>query len=445
MRNTFFIIIGLFAALVVPTLVVRAQETAETAAAVEEDVETEEEKAARELEELIDRKNKELEAIEKEIAAFQKEIEKTGKEADTLKKAIGQLEANRRKVLAEIRATENKIAVANATIKQLDSNIGERDTQLRRSLSALASSMRGVYELESTNIVQVLLSSKNFSDVWEDIDNLNTIQESLNTHIDQVRKIKEGLVTNKEKKEAEKKKLQGLQRNLSDQRKVVENTKVEKNRLLTATENKESEYQRLLAEQYEKKVAIEREILEIEGKLDVLVDFSKLPQTGSGVLSWPVDKVTITQRFGKTSFAAKNPQVYNGSGHNGIDLAVSRGTEIKSALAGEVVGTGDTDKQCYGVSYGRWVLIRHDNGLSTLYAHLDLIKVVPGQRVENREVIGYSGNTGYSTGPHLHFTVYASQAVHIAGPTEYKSRVCKTYLRIPLSSLNGYLNPLSYL
>ena len=78
-----------------------------------------------------------------------------------------------------------------------------------------------------------------------------------------------------------------------------------------------------------------------------------------------------------------------------------------------IVGTGNTDEPrgCY--SYGKWILIKHENGLSTLYAHLSLIKVNAGETVNTGDIIGYSGNTGYSTGPHLHLTVYATQGVKI--------------------------------
>ena len=121
------------------------------------------------------------------------------------------------------------------------------------------------------------------------------------------------------------------------------------------------------------------------------------------------------------------------------------GTPLLAAAAGTVIGTGNTDAACSGVSYGKWVLIRHTNGLTTLYAHLSVIQSSAGQKVAAGDKIGLSGNTGYSTGPHLHFTVYASDSVHIAGPTEYKSKVCGTYLIMPLAPREGYLNPLSYL
>src|SRR5205814_429469 len=104
-----------------------------------------------------------------------------------------------------------------------------------------------------------------------------------------------------------------------------------------------------------------------------------------------VDSVRITQNFGNTSFATQNPQIYNGHGHNGIDLAASPGTKLKSAATGVVLGTGNTDLTCSGASYGKWVLIKHTNGLATLYAHLSVISVSTGDSVARGQAIGYSG------------------------------------------------------
>ncbi|MFA5290953.1 MAG: M23 family metallopeptidase, partial [Candidatus Paceibacterota bacterium] len=152
---------------------------------------------------------------------------------------------------------------------------------------------------------------------------------------------------------------------------------------------------------------------------------------------------TLTQGFGNTDFAQSHQAVYNGKGHNGIDLAASIGSQVYSAEDGQVAGIGDTDKTCLGASFGKWVLIKHNNGLSTLYAHLSSIKVGSGQSVKRGEVIALSGNTGYSTGPHLHFSLYASGGVKVSS---LKSQVagCGTYT-LPIASYNAYLNPLNYL
>jgi murein DD-endopeptidase MepM/ murein hydrolase activator NlpD len=87
-------------------------------------------------------------------------------------------------------------------------------------------------------------------------------------------------------------------------------------------------------------------------------------------------------------------------------------------------------------------MVKHTNGLSTLYAHLSVIKVSPGQQVTTGETLGYSGNTGYSTGPHLHFTVYASQGVKIMSR---KSAACGGTYTMPIADLKAYLNPMSFL
>ena len=87
-------------------------------------------------------------------------------------------------------------------------------------------------------------------------------------------------------------------------------------------------------------------------------------------------------------------------------------------------------------------MIKHPNGLTTLYGHLSLLSVVKGQQVSVGEKIGYSGNTGNSTGPHLHFGVYASEGVRIGTiPTSIN---CRNVV-LPLSDTKAYLNPLSYL
>jgi murein DD-endopeptidase MepM/ murein hydrolase activator NlpD len=154
--------------------------------------------------------------------------------------------------------------------------------------------------------------------------------------------------------------------------------------------------------------------------------------------------VRVTQYFGNTAFAASG--AYKGKGHNGIDIGVPNGTPLKAALSGTVVGTGNTDsvRGCY--SFGKWVLIKHSNGLSTLYAHLSKIAVSSGQQVSTGQLIGYSGETGYATGPHLHFGVYVSSATQIMklGDATNSKSACSS-ATMPIAPLSAYLNPMNYL
>jgi murein DD-endopeptidase MepM/ murein hydrolase activator NlpD len=112
-------------------------------------------------------------------------------------------------------------------------------------------------------------------------------------------------------------------------------------------------------------------------------------------------------------------------------------------LSGTVIGTGDTDLTCPGASYGKWVLIKYNNGLASLYGHFSLIKVSKGQAVDTGDLVGYSGNTGYTTGPHLHLTVFAAAAVSVQN---LPSKACSGRVyTIPVAAINAYLNPMDYL
>lgn len=120
------------------------------------------------------------------------------------------------------------------------------------------------------------------------------------------------------------------------------------------------------------------------------------------VLYWPLDKIFITQEFGK------NPEVYKQfglKGHNGIDL---RTRFIDSPLGHRYV-TASADGKIERLEnqgkkgYGLHIRIRHSDGSMTLYAHLQKTYVIQGQIVVRGQQIGLTGNSGFSSGPHLHF------------------------------------------
>lgn len=86
--------------------------------------------------------------------------------------------------------------------------------------------------------------------------------------------------------------------------------------------------------------------------------------------------------------------------HNGIDIAISEGTPVRPATSGIVIFSGQRP------GYGYTVLVEHDNGMITLYGHNSRLAVTQGQPVDADTVIAFSGNTGRSTGPHLHFEAW---------------------------------------
>jgi len=265
------------------------------------------------------------------------------------------------------------------------------------------------------------------------------IQVGLKDSTDALQLYKDDLEAKKSALLGEKVQLVSFKDKLGDQKEIVDINKKEKDRLLTETKNQEATYKQILAQKVKQKEQFEQELFEFESQLKIAIDPSKIPASKSGVLDWPLSNVYITQPFGKT---VDSHRLYVSGTHNGIDLRASRGTPILAARAGVIQAVGNTDAQrgCY--SYGQWILIKHDNGLSTLYAHLDLIKANTNQTVQAGEIIGYSGQTGYATGPHLHFTVYASEGVRVQ---QYISSINCKNVTIPVADSKAYLDPMSYL
>lgn len=390
----------------------------------------------------IDERNRQILEIQKEIDRYQGEIDKNVKEADSLKKQIKILETTKKKLISDISLTQKQIETAEFSIEQFGLQIQTKEGEIKDKLLALGEIIKEIKDSESTSLIELVLSQYNFSDFFGDLDKIENLQKQINVNLVELKDLKSALEEKQSAKEAQRENLENFKTKLIDQKQLVDINKTTKDKLFKETKNKESEYRKLLADRLAKQQALEDEIRNFEEQIRITIDPKSLPPAGTGILKWPLDSVVITQYFGNTVFANRNPQVYNGKGHNGVDFRASMGTPIKASLYGVVRAVGDTDTSCRGVSYGKWVLIDHPNNLSTLYAHFSLIKVSPGQRVVTGQIIGYSGDTGYTTGPHLHFGVFASKGVEIG---QIQSKICGTMMRLPVASYNSYLNPLSYL
>lgn len=385
-------------------------------------------------------KNKQQE-IEKEIAELEKKSIVAGQSAKSLKNAINKLDIDKEKIEADIRATENKISVADLSIEKLGIEINNTQNKIKKNSIAISSAFRKINMAEENTFIETFLSYDNISVLWDEVEGLLRFQIGVKKNIDELRVLKKEFQDKKNEKENKKRELVSIKSELKDQNKLIEYNKEEKDQLLSETKNKESNYKKILAEKKSISEAFEKELHKFESELKLAIDPKSIPSAGIGVLSWPLDKILVTQYFGNTDFAIRT-NAYNGKGHNGVDFQAAPGTRVKAALDGIVMGTGDTDKVCKGASFGKWVFVRHNNGLSTIYAHLSLIKAVEDQRVKTGDVIGYSGNTGYSTGPHLHFSVYASQGVQIM---DRRSAVCGGIYHMPIADLKAYLDPMLYL
>ena len=122
-----------------------------------------------------------------------------------------------------------------------------------------------------------------------------------------------------------------------------------------------------------------------------MTDKVSISDTGNGIFGYPTDSRRVTASF---------PTYPSGREHSGIDFGVPSGSNVYAAADGEVVVSKDLTS-----SYGRYIIIKHDNDTYTLYAHNTKRLVEAGDKVVRGEKIALSGSTGNSTGPHCHFEV----------------------------------------
>lgn len=394
---------------------------------------------ADELRQSISNKTAEIQKLEAEINKYKDDLGKIATLKITLKNLIASLDVTRKKLDAEIKVTSTKVDSTDLKIRQLESDITYKEDQIEGLHAALTETVRAISETDTMTLPEIALSRDSFSGLWNDLATMGQFNDMVQDNVAKIKEVKASLENAHNQREIERKALLGLKSELSDRKKIAEQTKKEKSVLLAQTNNQESSFTKILKQKIALKDAFEKELNDYEQTLKFILDPSSIPPRGTKVFSMPIDKVVVTQQFGKTSSSGR---LYASGTHNGVDFGTPIGTPVKAVLSGTVIGTGNTDLTCAGASYGKWILLRHNNGLASLYAHLSLTKIAQGDTVSTGDVIGYSGNTGYSTGPHLHLTVIAASAVKVQS---LPSKSCggRVYT-MPVAALNAYLDPMDY-
>lgn len=397
------------------------------------------EQSKEQLQAQIDERARLIADLEKEIKQYAELADKTSASAQTLSGYIKGLERQVSSINLDIKKSQTSIDKSNLELKQISTEIIGNEEKLARMKEAIIETLYVQYQSDDINIIENLLANKNLLNSVQDIDHLQIIQTEIENLSQGIKKEKTSLEANKVEEQKRKLALETEKTSLQVKQKSLDIAKSEQKKELEITKNQEKNYKAILEEKKKKKIAFEKELFEYENKLKYVLDVGSIPKANTSALSWPLANVYITQKFGKTNASRR---LYVSGTHNGVDFRAPVGTPLLSAGNGRVAGTGNTDADCKGVSFGKWILIKYDNGLATTYGHLSNISVSPGQTVKAGEVVGYSGNTGYSTGPHLHVSMYPADAVN---PVTRPSASCPgVSMTMPVSAVSAYLDPLVY-
>ncbi len=393
-----------------------------------------------------------IQELEEGIKKDEQNLNVIAGEKQTLSAAVSNLSYSERILEGDIEETEEEIEETEQQIESLSSQIDTLAGTIDENQVFIQTTLQELYKESDTGVWEAILLYDTFSEFLDRSNDLQRTGKVLGDKLSQLQARQEQLLVTNNKKELAKFELENQIENLSDRKKVVELTKAQKASLLAQTKNKEQTFQQSLAEKRKAVQEFEQQMQVLELQLRVALDKSAYQGKLTGLFNWPfAGWYRISQFFGNTSYASGG--AYNGRGHSGVDFATPMGTPIVAVMDGVVTAADDTGKhgatingvyrQC--VSYGKWIVIDHENGLSTRMNHLSLIKVVDGQRVRRGQVIGYSGNTGISTGPHLHISAAATQGVQIKRLGDVISTTACRNARAPIIAANAYLDPFDYL
>lgn len=363
------------------------------------------------LQKQIEEKGAELQKIQAQRELLNKTLEAISNSGNSIKKDIQTYNTNINELNLSIKANSTNIQKLELEIHSLSNQIGGIGSSIVTRRQAIANLLAELQQKENEGLFMRILKGRTLSESAAEVENITTLNNALRENITELRNLRNDY-TNKIDQNKKKKVTKEIQTNdLVNLQQIVKEQKNEKQKILEQTKTQEQYYAQQIEELDKKQAEISAIIDDAEYKLRSTFDPTLLPLKRPDVLGFPAEDPYITQCYGPTKFAAR---AYRSKTHNGIDFGDPVGTPVLAAESGKILKVGNNDR---GVSrwnkfqYGKYIIIQHQNNLATLYAHLSRQIVKEGQTINRGDVIGYSGNTGYAFGPHLHFTVFWAPSI----------------------------------
>lgn len=364
---------------------------------------------------------KEIDALEAENAEIQRQIDAIQSEYDAKYSDMEDMVAQKNAIDQEMTLLSSKIETTNAQISAYAQLIADTQDELDRAEDELRllseahrERVRVMEEEGELSYWEVIFEANSFTDLLDRMNMVEEINASDRRRIEEMRIAADIVSATQMNLETEKVSLEETRSQLAADEEALEAKRKESDALLQELEEKAEEFELLLEESELLQEELMQEIAEKETELeDAKHDeyLAKLalqgdnPPSPAGV-TWitPVSGYKLTSAFGMR----KHPVLGVVRMHNGIDMSCAIGTPIYATRAGTVTRTA---YQAGGA--GNYVSINHLDGFSSIYMHMTHYVVSAGQTVSQGQLIGYVGNTGISTGPHLHFGIsYAGTYVN---------------------------------
>ncbi len=337
---------------------------------------------AQTVQEKINNAGKEKQAALDKIKAAEAEQKDIAAESEILDIEIGMVQD-------EINAIDVIIDEADAEIQLKEEEIARREEEINLQNDAFKQVLRSMDETSTSSYLELLLSSKSFSEFLVHVETINEITRHDTAIIDEMIDLKNSVEAAKAVIEARKSEQEEVRAIASSKKSTLQAKLNEKEKLTKKLEQDIESYKKV----YEK---ARQEEESLKASLSSSLSTSTNSKYTGGKFCWPAPSYTrISSPYGYRF----HPIYKTNKFHSGVDLAAPGGTNILAAADGTVKMSG------WNGGYGNCVIIDHGGGITTLYGHASRNLVVKGQKVTKGQVIAKVGTTGNSTGNHLHFEV----------------------------------------
>ena len=310
----------------------------------------------------------------------------------------------------EIANTENQIAGYQALLTQTALELEENQKEEEERYELFCERTRVMEENGTASYWAVLFNAEDFSDLLSRLADIQEVMDYDQSVLDNLREIRAEIEAKQAYQEELKTEAEAAKATLEATKADLTAQREEANALVAELESNVAEYSEQLAAVEEEEEAIQKEIVEKTNQLAAQMGWNA---TVGGYI-WPV----TTSRRITSPYGNRNTGIPGAStNHKGVDIGgVYYSSNVLATKAGIVITSA------YSSSYGNYVVVSHGKGNTTLYAHMSSRSVSEGDVVDQGDVLGITGSTGISSGPHLHYEI-----------TENGSRVN------PLDYLPGYI------
>lgn len=352
-----------------------------------------------------------------QIAALEQKKREQQEKLKDLEKQIAEAKAKKEDVMVTKKLLDQRNQLLLEQIDDTQNQIDDAAAQIARyelleqeQYELFCQQVRSEEERGSLSYLSVLFKATSMVDLLNRMEFVNEVAEYNKTLIAAMKETRENIKAEKTEMEAKEAKLGEQQDEL--QGKLDETTKLM---------NEYAADQKALEQMH---AAEEKAADEIDAQIARLIADSDVVPGSEGFI-WPV---STSKMISSPIGSRVAPGGFGSTNHKGVDICnVGYTSSVYATKSGRVLLTNSSG---WGGGYGNYVVIDHGGGLTTLYAHMSVVKVSPGDTVSQGTVIGVTGNTGASTGPHLHYEVRTTTIVNGKSVTVYQN---------PLNYLPGYI------